>query len=254
MLREVFVFSLLMGVGFIAGCANDANNMSAGKTPDIDALYTAVPVNVDGKLDDPVWKNAKAYSLSIPCDRAARGESLKDAGEVRFAWDNKYLYIAGKFTDSDIQANGTENGMHHYNWGDLMEVFLWPSDFSWYWELYVTPMSKKSTFFFPAKSYLGMASCYDYTCELTVAAQYKGTLNKWGDVDMFWTAEMAVPVSELTKRGEKFGPGANWRILVGRYNYSVYIDRQGPELSSFPKLGKPNYHLCDEYGRVVFVK
>lgn len=252
MMRMVAIFAALLAAGLLAGCGE----VSADKAqpPVIEALYTAVPVNVDGKLDDPIWQKAKVYELQCPLDRLEKGETVHESGFVRYAWDDKYVYIAGKFTDSDLEANGKDDNMHHYQWGDLMEVFLWPEDHTWYWELYVTPLSKKTTFFFPAPGHVGMQNCFQYTCELTVAAQCQGTVNEWGDVDISWTAEMAVPVSELTKLGAKFGPGSNWRTLVGRYNYCVYIDRMGPELSSYPQLSKTNYHLRDEYARLLFVK
>ena len=117
--------------------------------------------------------------------------------------------------------------MHHYQWGDLMEVFLWPDDYKWYWELYSTPANKTTTFFFPAPGVFAMKSCFTYKCKITIASKVSGTLNDYSDKDKGWTTEMAVPLSELTKRGEKFGPGSSWRILVARYNYGVHLDRRG---------------------------
>ena len=71
---------------------------------------------------------------------------------------------------------------------------------------------------------------------MKVAAKIEGTLNNWEDKDKYWTAEMAIPVKDLTARGDSFGPGSHWVVLLARYNYSVYLP--GKELTTalpFPK-------------------
>ena len=145
--------------------------------------------------------------------------------------------------------------MHHYKMGDLCELFLKPADKTWYWELYATPLGKKTTFWFPGRGRTGLPSNFtDYSSGLKVGAQVNGTLNKWEDKDAYWTAEMAMPIKDLTARGEKFGPEADWRILVARYNYSRYSKRQGPEHSTVPQLSKVNYHLLEEYAKLKLIK
>ena len=140
---------------------------------------------------------------------------------MRLAWDKEYFYLAIQFHDSDIVAEGKEDQLHHYQLGDVCELFLKPADRTWYWELYVTPTDRKTTFFFPSQGRFALPSCLeDFDMELRVAAQNKGSLNNWEDKDEYWTAEMAVPLKDLTARGDKFGPDADWRILVARYNYT----------------------------------
>ena len=113
-------------------------------------------------------------------------------------------------------------------------------------------MNKKTSFWFPGRGRLGLPSVEDYKCGLGVAAQCNGTLNDWRDKDKSWTAEMAMPISDLTTRGDKFGPQADWRILVSRYNYSRYLSEK--ELSMMPKLSETNYHLLEEYAILRLVK
>jgi hypothetical protein len=136
--------------------------------------------------------------------------------------------------------------------GDLMELFLKPEDHTWYWELYATPRGKKTSFWFPGRGRLGLESCYKYECGLRVAAQVQGTLNNWQDKDIGWTVEVAMPIKDLTARGEKFGPGARWTILVARYNYSRYLP--WVENSATSQLSKTNYHLLEEYRPLKLVK
>lgn len=215
------------------------------KLPVMKAVFAAHPVKIDGILDDAVWKKAPAYPLQLDLAAQKAGHTLHEDGEVRLAWDAKHLYVAARFTDSDIVAEGKEDQLHHYSMGDLLEVFLKPEDETWYWELYATPAGKKTSFFFPGRGRLGLPSCFKYSCGLTVAAHCDGTLNRWEDRDREWTAEMAMPIEDLTSRGETFAPGARWRVLASRYNYSRYLPNK--ELSMAPALPQTNYHLTENY-------
>jgi hypothetical protein len=172
---------------------------------------------------------------------------LQEAGQVQLAWDDQYFYVGIKYCDSDIVAEGQKDQLHHYSLGDVGEVFLKPEDCSWYWELYVTPTGKKTSFWFPGRGRLGLPSCFEYSCGLKVAAQVCGTLNHWQDRDEYWTGEIAMPIKDLTAQGAKFGPGTHWRILIARYNYSRYLATPGPELSMTPSLRAVNYHLHEDY-------
>ncbi len=240
------IINLLFLICLLGGCVSKSNmDLPRSELPVKIAEYTDAPITVDGRLDEPVWQQATAYPMQLSVDRIAGGQKLQEQGSVHLAWDDDYLYVGIDFVDSDIVAEGADDQMHHYQLGDVAEVFLKPADKSWYWELYVTPHSKKTSFFFPSHGRLGLPSCFEYKCELKVAAQVKGSLNDWQDKDPGWTAEMAVPVKDLTARGEKFGPDADWCILIGRYNYSRYLENK--ELSMCPSLSTTNFHLLQEY-------
>ena len=250
------IFLCLVSVLFFAGCMEKMKAVDSGLCcgPEMVAYYTETPVNIDGKLDDAIWQSAKTetYYMYLSADKE-KDAVLAEGGKIRIAWDDKYFYLACEFTDSDVVAEGDKDQLHHYQLGDLCELFLKPADKSWYWEIYMTPRNNKSVFFFPSKGYLGLPSCFeDYIFDFKVAAQVDGTLNNWHDKDKGWTGEMAIPIKELTARGETFGPDSRWRIFVGRYNYSVYFTAQ--ELSMSPQLSKTNYHLIDEYASLILKK
>lgn len=213
------------------------------------AAYAADPVKIDGTLRDPQWRHAPAYQLlAMPVhDEPDRRKVLHEGGTIRMLWNDKYLYLGAQLDDSDVVAEGTANGLPDFQLGDVCELFIRPPDQTWYWELYVTPNNRQTTYFFPGPGRLGLpGNLRAKTNLLKVAAQVQGTLNNWHDRDRGWTAEMAVPISMLTARGEHFGPKAPpWRVLIGRYNYSRYLPEV--ELSSFPELSKTNFHLLAEY-------
>lgn len=234
---------------FVNGCTiSNLKKDSVIKCIMIKAFYTEKPVNIDGLLDESVWQKARAYPLYLSKDKINADEKIAEKGDVRFAWDDKYYYLAASFEDSDVVAKGKEDQMHHYRYGDLCELFLKPVDYNFYWELYVTPADKKTSFFFKQK---GALDFENYSCGLNVAANCLGTLNNSKDKDKGWIAEMAMPIKDLESLGCKFGQGVNWKILVGRYNYSRYLPDK--ELSMMPQLSKTSYHLHEEYANLEFV-
>lgn len=229
---------------------------TAGERPVVKAVRAAEPVVVDGRLDDPVWRRAPRYALEKSAERTAqRPGGTVDPGYVQFAWDDEYFYLAARFTDRDVQAWSDEDQKHHYNLGDVCELFLKPRDSTWYWEMYVTPKGNKTLFWFPGPGLLRHPSNFEHDpAPLRVAAQVQGTLNDWSDVDEGWTAEMAVPISLLTEHGDAFGPGAEWLLLVGRYSHSRYGEHQGPQLTSHPRLPRGGFHDWRNYADLQFVE
>ena len=242
------------GISFVAILAVVAAPVWAAERPVMVAKYTETPVKIDGDLDDKAWENAVVYSLHLGKDSIEEGHTLYETGEVRLAWDDEFLYVGVLYHDSDIVAEGSNDQEHHYLMGDLAEVFLKPEANTWYWELYVTPHGKKTHLWFPGSGRMGLKSSEDYEMELHVAAQCQGTLTDWRDRDPSWTGEMAIPIRELKRFGDDFGPDAAWTILVSRYNYSRYIPLRGPELSMTPQLPVTSYHYHDGYAALRLEK
>ncbi|MDB6128758.1 MAG: hypothetical protein JWM35_2654, partial [Verrucomicrobia bacterium] len=244
---QLVVFDTLMAVAENPGTAP---RMPDAKPAGISAVHTDRPVVVDGRLDDPVWTTAPAYALSaVPGTGGAR-PPLQEGGAVRFAWDDRYLYIALEFTDSDVVAEGSADGLYQYRLGDVGEIFLKPSGATHYWEFYVTPKGRQTTFYYPSRGRLLLPSSLLATNDLVVAAQVQGTLNDYRDRDRGWTAEMAVPIAMLTAQGDIVGPGSRWTVQAGRYNYSAYLPAM--ELSSMPALSQGNFHLVEEFAPLRF--
>lgn len=245
---------------FLTGCAANTKPQKAVETVEMaetavmTAHFTPVPILIDGKLDDPVWAKASVYRLSHPVASTGESRPVVQAGTVRLAWDDRFFYLAVDFADRDVLAEGSTDELHHYKLGDLAELFLKPQGKSCYWELYVTPASRKTTMFFPGYGHFGLPSTVGYTSGLHVAALVQGTVNHWQDEDEGWTAEMAMPVADLTKRGGPFGPTTPWRILVGRYNYGVYRTQIGPEITMTPGMSRLNFHYHEEYALLELVR
>jgi|GEM_PF-279204 len=197
-------------------------------------------------LDDEILGLAGGARLADPQAPVTRQRGVRERGEVRLAWDETSLYIAVRFEDSDTVATGDADQLHHYQLGDVLEVFIRPDGQPGYWELYATPHGRKTSFWHaepkPGRS---AADCVVRDCGLRVAACCQGTLNRRQDRDTSWTAEMAIPFATLLPGAEAGAAPPPCRILVARYNYGVTLP--WTELSMAPGLSKTDFHLCGEY-------
>jgi len=239
----VWTLAALLAAAFPAAAEAPAER------PVMKAAYAQTPVQVDGKLDDAVWRKAEAYPLHLGSDEDPTGaDAVQEPGTARLAWNEDYLYIAVDYRDSDVAAEGEKDQEMHFTMGDVGEVFIRHEDNTVYWELYVTPTGHKSAFFFPGWG-RSLPSSFTYEMDLVVGARVEGTLNDWHDTDAGWTGEMAIPKRELERHGDTF-PAEGWTILVARYNYGRYIDRLGPELTMTPRLPRTSFHLLSNYARL----
>ena len=241
------------------------STLNSDSRPEVIATYTRTPIQLDGKLHEAAWHKTPAYEL-VPSDEQYnktppevqafyRGKGTVEPGKVRVLWDDKYLYVGIEFNDSDLVAEGTEDQLHHYQMGDLAEVFLKPLNQTWYWELYVTPAGYKTSFFFPGRGVVGLPSSFSKTPALPgmkVAAVCKGTLNNSWDKDKKWFAEMAIPRKELDMVGERIEPGVPWTIFFGRYNFTRYLPWK--ENSCFPHIKPFNFHYYEKFAMLKMVK
>jgi len=201
------------------------------------AVYTDRPVDIRGKLDHPIWQKAQAYPFSVVTPSASTGRSLAEGGYVQLAWDHDFLYVAARLEDSDVVAENDQDHTAHFSTGDVVEVFLKPPGRLYFWELYGTPNGRKTCYFFPSRGRGWLPSASDDPIDLSVAATIDGILNDWQSRDRGWTIEFAISIGGLMRHGDEFGTdAAPWSILIGRYNYSAYLDVNNAETSSVPGL------------------
>lgn len=143
---------------WVVGCRSVSDKTAEPRVESFGARHAAVPVRVDGVLDDAVWHRADVYPLRLAANIPETSNGPLEEGHARFAWDEEHFHMAVDFADSDIVAEGTRDGLHHYQLGDLAELFLCPESLPWYVELYVTPAGNFSTFLFPSGGRL-LPSC-----------------------------------------------------------------------------------------------
>ena len=246
----------------LAGC----HNHLCQKYRDVDPAdhpltitRTAEKIAIDGKLDEKIWQQTPAYNLQQTAFFKGPERSMKrldqdvfQQAEIRLAYDKENLYVAAKLYDEDIIQMDNEHQMPSYNNGDIFELFIKPKNKPFYWEIYVSPQNKRTSFFFRSSGVL-IASNFaksNFIESMRSAVQINGTLNKSEDRDKFWTFELAVPLKELDVKGEKFTAENPWTVLLARYNYDTSF--RYVQLSTYPPLPIANNHLIEYYGDLKF--
>ena len=220
--------------------------------PVMQAIHVEVMPEIDGKLNEIIWQKTPSYTLSFSKDKTGKP---KETASVKLAWNKQGLYLAVQLEDSDLLAYDDRDEEMHFKYGDALELFVKPRDNSYYWEMYVTPRSNKTTIFIfrsiSNKFFTDPLKGHDFR-DLKVCAVTQGSLNDISDSDKDWTAEMWVPASYMKHFKEPWGPNGNWTVFCGRYNYTKDLDH--PELSMYPPISKTNYHLTKEYALLQFLK
>lgn len=202
----------------------------------IDVPYAPrVPHKADFTL--PVWKKTPRHPLLLfPRTVDEIHRYPRERGSVQFLYDENFFYAAFTLTDSDIVTESTAHHRHHYQYGDVVELFLKSDKAPCFWEIYGTPNSLMTCFFYPSRSHSGLAGYPEVIRETKIraAARIRGTLNKVFDKDRGYQVLLIVPLRELEKKGVPFKDSSHWRVAVGRYNYA--LDFPELEFSCFPQL------------------
>ncbi|HUP20244.1 MAG TPA: DUF5916 domain-containing protein, partial [Gemmatimonadota bacterium] len=165
---------------------------SAG-TPEHDSrapTAVAVPVEgeieIDGRLDEPTWRNAAAADRFIQFDPVS-GEPATQRTEVRFAYDDEHLYIGARMYD-DHGADGVVGRLTRRDGrpsGDSIEIifdtFLDHLGRTIFW---INPAGVRGDSYGPGGS--NPDSSWDPIWRAKTTVDAEG-----------WTAEMEIPFSQL---------------------------------------------------------
>ena len=211
-----------------------------------EAVHADTAIILDGRGDESFWSHAPAASL------ARLGQTPpRQAGNVRFAWNERHLYLFADFIDDDAVATGRSGRVSHQTEGDVLELFIGPVGRSWYWEIHYTPAGLRSAFFFPsAGRRFGSNITESPRLRHRHSVVIEGTLNEWRDRDTGWSAEISIPWADLAVDDDEPPPApGDWRVLVGRYDYSRWQDEV--EISFWPPLSALRFHRPDFFAPLL---
>ncbi len=211
------------------------------------AMFVRKPLEIDGKLDDPIWKRSQSHELMRSKNSASAEPNEK--GSFKVAFRDQYITVAASFEDTDILAQGEKDDLPHYRLGDVCEIFLKPLYSDWYWEIWLTPHGKKNSLFWEKEKIQGREIGKNYKLNMDYASVMDGTLNQTKDKDKGWTCEVYISFEELTQDGSLDVRGP-WTILVARQNYTGQVNTNTRELSMDPQLSRDFFHILDEYARL----
>lgn len=223
---------------------------------------------IDGKLDDRVWKEVPwtSYFVDIEGDKKPRPRFRTRA---KMAWDDEYLYVAAEMEEPHLWATYDRHDMVIFHEHDF-EVFLDPDGDGLHYFEFEINAKNTSWDLYLAKPYNqgGKADDGWQIPGLRTAVALRGTLNNPKDRDEGWSVEMAFPWKAFDR-----GPrparapraGEEWRINFSRVEWTMdiangsYQKRLGREGKPLPEdnwvwspQGVINMHVPGQWGYVKF--
>ncbi|MEW6302851.1 MAG: carbohydrate-binding family 9-like protein [Verrucomicrobiota bacterium] len=206
-------------------------------------------LQIDGRLDEPVWRRAAVLKPFIP----NRGEGADSEGtEVRIWYDDTALHLGWICIDRDIQATFTARDSKFWE-EEVAEFFITPDKLDQYFELQWNPLG--GVFDAIIRNQLGpdgksrkFTGDWDYTAQgMRSAVRVEGTVANSADTDRSWTVEVSVPFADLGVSAPK--PGAVWRGNF--YRFSRGSNKPETQLSWSPTR-LPSFHQPARFGYLEF--
>lgn len=200
--------------------------------PDEPKVYllqkTAIPPQIDGRLDDACWKNAPLITgFAIITEES---KLAQEQTKAHLLFDNDNLYIGVELLESQIKWL---KAVHKERDGDIfkddcLEVFINTNpDKKDYCQLVVNSSGTQSDM----NSEKGMAWDGDWSVKTSVG-------------EKSWIVEMAIPFTTLGVNPQN---GDLWMFNLCREHYAG----NRIELSAWSNIGK-NFHTPERFGYLVF--
>ena len=231
----------------------DEPNPAPATTPaaDYPCRWTETPITIDGKDDEPAWKNAQPIDDFKLWWLTGDARKPHTATQAKMLWDRDYLYFFARMEDHDLYANTTEHQGALWE-GDVFELFLKPGDDKpGYYEFEVNPANATLELFMPSRNSGGWVKYRDTThIELKTAVQLRGTLNQKGDRDKGWCVEGRIPWRDFSPTGGRPNPREIWKFAFCRGD--VAVGRTSSELTSSAPLKRSAFHQYEDYSKVRF--
>lgn len=167
---------------------------------------TAVPIAIDGMLNEEGWDVAEAVELLL-YDGSGLPQMRTTA---KLCYDDSFLYVAFQCNDTEIQATFTKRDDPIFR-EEVVEIFIDPdSDQQGYYEFELSPTNVvfDAAVAYPTGSKVELDVSWD--CAGLQTAVHR---TESGD----WSAEMAIPFSSLeTAPHNPPTPGDEWKINLYR--------------------------------------
>ncbi|HVE43158.1 MAG TPA: PQQ-dependent sugar dehydrogenase [Planctomycetota bacterium] len=247
--RSIALAALLMGAG---ACQAPPPSAKAPARPTIfECRWAETAPALDGRGDDPAWKDAEAIdNFHLPW-LGADDRPAKTRTRAKLLWDREYLYFLAEMEDSDLYATIKEhNGKLWEN--DVFELFFKPAAAKpGYYEFQVNAAGATLELFFPRRGSGGFDRFRnDADFHLQASVKLDGSLNHWQDKDKGWTVEGRLPWRDFIRSGGRPQVDEEWSFALCRYDYSA--DFEGPELSTCAPLSQINFHQYEDYATLRF--
>jgi hypothetical protein len=246
--------SILIILGTVAiimtslGCQSVAP--SSVQTQDVYLVHESEqPITIDGRLDEPVWQRADVLSRFFVF--SPENARINSPTEVRMLWDAEFFYLAYQCEDKDIWSFSDKPDDSLWD-GDVAEFFVKPSrDQMLYYEFVIAPNATVFDARYPSRGAGGANRFKAWESGIRVASTVNGTDNDYGDEDLGYIIEVAIPWEAFREAG-KPSIGTEWTFGAFRYDYSKLFE-EPLLLKSFSGEALHGFHSYESYGAMRFV-
>lgn len=206
-------------------------------------------IQLDGKLDDSLWKKA---AVLTPFSVNDGSRTATQSTEVRIAYDDTALYLGWICMDNDILATYREHDSELWN-EEVAECFITPKELTRYFELQWNPLG--TTFDAIIANQLdknglskSMKGDWSYTAEgMQAAVWVDGTVQNSSDTDRVWQVEVIVPFAALGCPAPN--PGDVWRANFFRYDRTA---GKTEEYNAWSPTKLASFHQPSRFGYLEF--
>jgi hypothetical protein len=248
-----------------AGCGADQSRKASQSSPPPPAVYvcqhTSKPVQLDGKLDDAAWNDAK-WTADFIDVRGKNRPKPRLRTRCKLLWDDQNLYIAAEMEDPNVWGTMTKQGSHLYEENNFEAFIDWQNSGRNYWELEMNPLNTTWDMQLDHSIIDGGKPIPGHNLKgLRTAVDVQGTLNDPSDRDKGWTAEISIPFAALAADGHVPTDGEHWRLLLCRIEWKLSSENgksakiPGTDAYwSWVPTGAIAYHMPWKYGELRFAK
>ncbi len=221
---------------------------AAQPLPRYDIFRAAGRITIDGKLDEPAWRQAPPAG-DFHFNWWKEGE--KEQTVAKILWDDNYLYVGYYCHDKHIAAEVTERH-GPVSLDDAVEIFLSPNPAKSR-NYYGYEMNAIGTMlnFIRADWYQGP---FFWEAEgVRLRTSVSGVAVKHDTPgDTHWTLEVAIPLKHFERDAAHTPPhdGDIWRLNLNRAG-----GKTNPQYSTWSPVTsqRPNFHMPEYFGSVRFV-
>ena len=246
-------------ISFLFGChilIGQTDKLSLGEQRALKASKTSEKIIIDGLMEEEAWAKTEARTL----DYFYRIEKPDDKQQTvfRMLWDEEHLYVFFQLNDKFLTARETSRDGEPYL-DDCAEIFLIPApdslDTHFGYELNLYKASNDFIYF--NDYYQDKDAVFrTFNPDFEVEVSHTGTINNNSDIDVGWTMELAIPISNFGALGT-FVPvktGNSWAFLAIRQDRNDAEGNRRSTSTLYPIYDiSKNVHQVNRFGLVEFV-
>jgi len=240
-MKIILVISLSL---LLMQCTSNIKNVNQ-----VEAIYTAQPLTIDGIPSDSIWQQAKPIVLK----ENRSGNDVLDSQlqtQVMACYDDSTLYFVFICDDPDIWTSFTQRDEHLWE-EEAIEVFIDVDDVpETYVEIEVSPANVLFDSYIVDPQNIDVPATARFNLPgIRTAVEINGTLNEREDKDQNWTVEIAIPLKDLVnEKTKQVTSQTEIKINFYRLDENHGVDRMSYAWS--PTTGR--FHKPSVFGRLIF--